>query len=76
MSIEERLDCIEERLASQFAILMEIKSSVVAEKEDKSKCLVSARESTSKEQPSNHGRKGKLPRSREGCFKNKEANTS
>ncbi len=42
----------------------------------KSKPLASARLSTSCEQPSNHGRIGKMPRSREGCFKNKDANTS
>jgi len=35
---------------------------LLPEKEDKSKCTVSARLSTSCEQPSNHGRIGKMPR--------------
>ncbi len=37
----------------------------------KSKPLTSARLSTSCVQPSNHGRKGAMPRSRKGCFKKK-----
>ncbi len=39
---------------------------------DISKHLKSARLSTSCVQPSNHGRKGAMPRSRKGCFKKKE----
>jgi len=35
---------------------------LLPEKEDKSKCTASARLSTSCEQPSNHGRIGKMPR--------------
>ena len=37
-----------------------------------SKPLASARLSTSCKQPSNHGRKGTMPRSRKGCFKKKD----
>ncbi len=45
---------------------------LIPEIRDVSKCIVSMRESMSCVQPSNHGRKGTMPRSRKGCFKKKE----
>ncbi len=41
---------------------------LIPEVKDNSKSLASMKESLSCVQPSNHGRKGTMPRSRKGCF--------
>ena len=61
---QTRVIRIEEKLDKLIAY-------VIPDKEDKSKCLASSRESTSKAQPSNHGKEGNLPRHRQNEKKEK-----
>ncbi len=69
--VEEDLELLKKAVAFNTIQLNRLIAYIIPEKEDKSKCTISARLSTSCEQPSNHGRIGKLPRSRKGCFKKK-----